>query len=795
MPFKTLLLSAHDASLTRQQTADKRGGSLIMDGDMSEKIDRIALVVQGLFERSDSIGYDCVGEFRLLRSLSGSSVEVRLFAENINPNNYPDVAIEHISRLRPWLDGCESSLIIYHWCDGWPYFDRLVLGLPSRLIIRWHNNTPPWFAAPYSREHVARTIRGYNSVLELAQASKGIFWVNSVYTAKQITHLGVEKALVHVVYPLSPFLKTAELEERQEKSDLGDSRPLELLFVGRAVPHKGHKHLVATAAIAQQVMGRRVRVTMVGREDALSQRYVAETKTLAQELMVDVAFPGELSFSSLSEIYRRSDIFLCFSEHEGFGLPVFEAMRVGLPVVGLRSTAVGEFLHCHPLAVPCMDHASAAIRVIAAANPSIRAAVDLWQQQNVLRFYSRDIVADQISRGLVGEHDWPSFGGARSAEIEHQVATIELELKDRARTAVSEWPSIRNLPVDTVDRLVTRYDIEGSRDFVEALRPQDPEREFFKAVMAGPLPTTRRFIGPTLTLVRRVLLSLQVGLVAALNRIHREMRGDFDRVNQSITELGESVQLLRRAIFHQDPVIPAKAEALVGPITNNFGAEYFNGNGSISAYRAYERDAAGPCGQLAKVLYKLFEPTSALDVGCAVGHVVHAWRELGVAAVGYDISAWAVGHAVSPYVQRFDVAHQKITDKYDLIIAYDLVQHIPIGRLDFTIRNLWEACCKYLVIVPTVHSDNTIALGDPTHLIRRDHRWWRAFLEEHGLMLDPIATAALDRSEHSQRFHYTGRVFVARKPGKSAGGEVPRSDSSMRLSDQPADVIKVGRAS
>jgi hypothetical protein len=72
---------------------------------------------------------------------------------------------------------------------------------------------------------------------------------------------------------------------------------------------------------------------MVGRPDGSTARYVEETKALAESLLVDAAFPGELQFSAVARIYRESDVFVRFSEHEGFGLPIFEAMRVDTVLV------------------------------------------------------------------------------------------------------------------------------------------------------------------------------------------------------------------------------------------------------------------------------------------------------------------------------------------------------------------------------------------------------------------------------------------------------------------------------
>jgi glycosyltransferase involved in cell wall biosynthesis len=543
---------------------------LSLRGNMANKI---ALVVRGLFELSDSIGYDCIAEYRVLVASRGAHAEIRIFAEDVNPNRYPDIPVEHIARLKPWLETGKDSLIIYHWCDGWPYLDAFILSLPSRLIIRWHNNTPPWFFARYSMVPVANTIRGFNSLLRIAQATRVEFWANSVYTARQLEFLGVKTERIHVVYPLSPFLSEGQKSwPAPTRGASGSDQILKLLFVGRAVPHKGHKHLVATASMIQRVTGKKVRLTMIGRLDGSTERYVEETKALAKSLLVDAAFPGELPFSEVAGIYRDSHVFVCFSEHEGFGLPIFEAMRSCLPVVGLRSTAVGEFLRSHPLAVPSMDYGLAAARVIAASEPGVRDAVITWQHENVLRYYSQEIVADQVTAGLAGNFHWPSFGGQRSTAIEAQISALESRLEPRLREAALELQSLWELPIDSVDRLVTRYDLEAFR----AVLREAADAAFFSSVMKVEFPSNRRLLGPPLRLARRLALTLQTGLIYALQRLSGDMRAEFNRIDRSLEEIRLSIHSMRPAVANGKPSARLK-------VSSTFGEAHEGGEAAASS--------------------------------------------------------------------------------------------------------------------------------------------------------------------------------------------------------------------
>ena len=51
---------------------------------------------------------------------------------------------------------------------------------------------------------------------------------------------------------------------------------------------------------------------------------------------------GSVSDEALAAYYATSDVFVCASEHEGFCVPIVEAMGFGLPVVAFDAGAVPE---------------------------------------------------------------------------------------------------------------------------------------------------------------------------------------------------------------------------------------------------------------------------------------------------------------------------------------------------------------------------------------------------------------------------------------------------------------------
>ncbi len=85
----------------------------------------------------------------------------------------------------------------------------------------------------------------------------------------------------------------------------------------------------------------------------------------------DVVLPGALPQPQLNALYAKADVFCCLSEHEGFCIPLLEAMHFGLPVVARRDAAVPEVLGDAGVLLddPDLPTVSEAIEVCATSGP------------------------------------------------------------------------------------------------------------------------------------------------------------------------------------------------------------------------------------------------------------------------------------------------------------------------------------------------------------------------------------------------------------------------------------------
>jgi glycosyltransferase involved in cell wall biosynthesis len=135
---------------------------------------------------------------------------------------------------------------------------------------------------------------------------------------------------------------------------LQDGR-LNVLFVGRVAPNKRHDDLIRVASYWKRFISPNLRLLLVGKLprrvtghghplprhyfDALQAQFYEEGFTPEE-----VVFTGHLDHDDLLACYRAAHVFLCLSEHEGFGVPLVEAMLMQVPVLARRVTAVGDVL-------------------------------------------------------------------------------------------------------------------------------------------------------------------------------------------------------------------------------------------------------------------------------------------------------------------------------------------------------------------------------------------------------------------------------------------------------------------
>lgn len=134
-----------------------------------------------------------------------------------------------------------------------------------------------------------------------------------------------------------------------------------------------------------------------------------------------------------------------------------------------------------------------------------------------------------------------------------------------------------------------------------------------------------------------------------------------------------------------------------------------------------------------------FKPKTSLEVGCGLGHRVNALKRMGVDAKGFDISEHAVTHTWYPSLGIYvdDLVKPTKTDtKSDLVIAYDVLEHISEDELDTAIQNIKKWSNRNVLVSIPFEGDPNL-YKDGTHKVFRSRDWWIAKFSEHRLAVVP----------------------------------------------------------
>mgnify|MGYP003466442584 FL=1 len=110
-------------------------------------------------------------------------------------------------------------------------------------------------------------------------------------------------------------------------------RPFTLLYVGRIMPHKNQLGLVEAFAVLLRSSPVPIQLYLVGGFTVPDYKNRIEERINELGLQAFVSLTGKVDDDTLTSMYRRSDLFVSLSLHEGFGMPLIEAMAHELPVL------------------------------------------------------------------------------------------------------------------------------------------------------------------------------------------------------------------------------------------------------------------------------------------------------------------------------------------------------------------------------------------------------------------------------------------------------------------------------
>lgn len=211
---------------------------------------------------------------------------------------------------------------------------------PEPLVLDYHNVTRPGLLEPWDPEPARRSAEALRQLRWLApRAALGI--ADSAFNEADLRAAGCRRTeVVPVLVDLDRLAAPPDPRVADRLAAAKARGGADWLFVGRVVPSKAPHDLVKALWAYRRLYDPAARLHLVG--STPSRRYLTAVRAFVDELGLDgaVRVAGEVTEASLAAYYAGTDVYVSTSRHEGFGIPLLEAMRAGLPVVALATAAV-----------------------------------------------------------------------------------------------------------------------------------------------------------------------------------------------------------------------------------------------------------------------------------------------------------------------------------------------------------------------------------------------------------------------------------------------------------------------
>lgn len=297
---------------------------------------RVALLAPVLTQ-GDAITNDILGMFEALKK---AGWDARLYAAE---TLFDHLTVRHISKINSFLKS-PSDILIYHYSIGWEPALELLRTLKCKRVVKYHNVTPPEFFIPWSEAYEMACRTGREQLRAVAQSPCDLYLSDSDYNKRELITFGAPESKSRALAPFHHIDRLSSLDA--DLSVLNEYRDavINILMVGRVAPNKGHRALIRAFAIYHRYYNQTSRLFIVGKEDDRLASYSQALREGVARLGLQdaVVFTGEVSDEALKAYYLLSHLFMIASEHEGFCVPLVEAMAMKIPVVAYGAAAVPQ---------------------------------------------------------------------------------------------------------------------------------------------------------------------------------------------------------------------------------------------------------------------------------------------------------------------------------------------------------------------------------------------------------------------------------------------------------------------
>ena len=295
-----------------------------------------------MLHRSDAVGRHTL---RLRDVLVGRGITTNIYVDLVDPDTE--------SETRPYADYADEAergdVLIYQFATA-SSIATFLRGRRESLVVNYHNVTPPHLYASWDNGLARHQLRAQTELRELAsRTTLGI--AVSAFNESELREAGYAHTAVVPPAAMVPARPAGPAGAAAARGGRGSR----WVSVGRLAPNKGIELAVMALLVTREHHDPAATLQVVGRPvlppyTAALHRYIDE-----MGLHGAVTFTGALSDADLLAVLAASDVLVVSSQHEGFGVPVIEAMTVGLPVVANQVGALPEVVGDGGLLVDATD--------------------------------------------------------------------------------------------------------------------------------------------------------------------------------------------------------------------------------------------------------------------------------------------------------------------------------------------------------------------------------------------------------------------------------------------------------
>jgi glycosyltransferase involved in cell wall biosynthesis len=306
-------------------------------------------------------------------------------------------AMQHRCKPLSAYRGDAADVAIHHYSIASPAVEVYVQ-TPAQRVMIYHNITPPDYFAGFD-DRVALQLREALRQLPEVVARSHACWADSAFNAQDLTAAGCARARV---FPLVFSSAPLDVPDDCRVMDKFKVKLTNLLYVGRIAPNKRVETLIEAFYWYHKNLNPFSRLILIGSDRSCSAYFDMLRMLVGDYDLANVCFEGFASPEGLPSYYRLADAFVSTSDHEGYCLPLLEAMHLGVPVVahgigGMPEAMNGagvQYRGLKPVELSYLLH-----RVI--SEPGLRSDVLASQARRMEEVRKRDIEGEL--RVLLGE--------------------------------------------------------------------------------------------------------------------------------------------------------------------------------------------------------------------------------------------------------------------------------------------------------------------------------------------------------------------------------------------------------